>query len=368
MFIPSAKSKLSLILLFFIALLLFIWVEGSTNYVKEDHFELKMKAAQEMQNAAKVLKQNRIDSGAYIDNLNDPNKTALVGDRESVIITDRGNLTSKLTSLNPNMAAVVVDFFKNAELKAGDKVAVSYTGSFPGMNLALFSAAKVMDLDLKIVSSVGASMFGATDPDFTWLDMEKVLNDSGVFPYHSSAASIGGGRDLGRGLSLRGRELILDAIERNNVTLINGSSLEDNIAQKMFILDELAAGDEYKLYVNIGGGLSSLGTTLNGQMVSPGLHRYLKLKNIPTKGTMFLFAERGVKLLHLLDIVGISNQYEMPVAPEPLPQAGMGKVFEAEKYSISITIISLVILLILIAMVIFFDHHELKIKKDEINV
>src|SRR6056297_1665723 len=174
MFIPSAKSKLSLIILFFIAILLFIWVEGSTNYVKEDHFDLKIKAAQEMQQAAEILKQYRIDSGIYIDNLNDPNKTALVGDRESVIITDRGNLTSKLTSLNPNMAAVIVDYFKKADLQEGDKIAVSYTGSFPGMNLALFSAAKVMNLDLKVVSSVGASMFGATDPDFTWLDMERV--------------------------------------------------------------------------------------------------------------------------------------------------------------------------------------------------
>jgi poly-gamma-glutamate system protein len=368
MFIPSAKSKLSLIILFFIAILLFIWVEGSTNYVKEDHFDLKIKAAQEMQQAAEILKQYRIDSGIYIDNLNDPNKTALVGDRESVIITDRGNLTSKLTSLNPNMAAVIVDYFKKADLQEGDKIAVSYTGSFPGMNLALFSAAKVMNLDLKVVSSVGASMFGATDPDFTWLDMERVLNEAEVFPYHSSAASIGGGRDLGRGLSLRGRQLILEAIERNKIDLINGSSLEDNIAQKMAVLDQMSEGEEYQLYINIGGGLSSLGTTLNGQMVTPGFHRYLKLKNIPTKGTMFLFAERGVPLLHLLDIVEISNQYDLPVAPEPLPQAGMGKVYEAEKYSISITIISLIILLILIALVIFFDHHELKIKKDEINV
>jgi len=368
MFIPSAKSKLSLVSLFVVSLLLFIWVENSTTYVKEDHFELKLKAAKQMQQAEEIIKANRIENGVFIDDLNDPNETALIGDRESLTITDRGNLTSKLTSLNPNMAAVIVDLFKQAELERGDKVAVSMTGSFPGMNLAVYSAAKIMGLDLKVISSVGASMFGATDPNFTWLDMETLLYDKGIFPYRSSAASIGGGRDLGRGLNRKGRDLILDAIKRNETVLIHSNSLEENIAKKKEIFDAQLDKGAYKLYINIGGGLSSLGTTLSGQLVTPGLHRYLKLKNIPTKGTMFLFAEEGVSILHLLDIVNISEKYELPIAPEPLPQAGMGKVFEAEKYNILIASIALIILILLIALVIFYDHRAVRIKKDEINI
>ncbi len=368
MFIPSAKSKLSLIILSVVSILLFIWVENSTTYVKEDYFELKLEAAKLMQKAEEIIKENRIENGVFIDDLNDPNETALIGDRESLIITDRGNLTSKLTSLNPNMAAVIVDLFKQAELKEGDKVAVSMTGSFPGINLAVYSAAKVMGLDLKVVSSVGASMFGATDPEFTWLDMERLLYEKGVFPYRSYAASIGGGRDLGRGLNRKGRDLILAAIERNNVELIKGNSLETNIAKKKEILDSQLDDDNYKLYINIGGGLSSLGTSLNGQLVKPGLHRYLKLKNIPIKGTMFLYAEDGVSVLHLLDIINIASKYELPVAPEPLPQAGMGRVFEAERYNVMIASIALFILIVLIAIVLLYDHRAVRIEKDEINI
>jgi len=170
-----------------------------------------------MQQAENIIKEYRQQQGIFVDEENDPNKTALIGEKETLITTDRGNLTAKLTSLNPNLAAVIVDMFKQAKVKKGDKIAMSCTGSFPAMNIAVMSAAKVLGLKLVIISSVGASMFGANDPQFTWLDMEKLLYDKGIFPYRSVAASLGGGRDLGRGLNKTGRELISQAIERNQV-------------------------------------------------------------------------------------------------------------------------------------------------------
>jgi len=43
-------------------------------------------------------------------------------------------------------------------------------------------------------------------------------------------------------------------------------------------------------------------------------------------------------------------------------------MFSDEKYNITVTTISFIILLLLILIVIFFDHNELKIKDDKINV
>ncbi|TWT82059.1 Capsule biosynthesis protein CapB [Planctomycetes bacterium CA13] len=47
---------------------------------------------------------------------------------------------AKLTSTNPNMAAVVVDMLKAAGVGKGDLVAVGYSGSFPGMNVSVLAA------------------------------------------------------------------------------------------------------------------------------------------------------------------------------------------------------------------------------------
>jgi poly-gamma-glutamate system protein len=346
----------------------FFWVDNSRVFVKERYFDQKYKAAVLMQEAERIIMEYRLAQGVIIDEVNDPNSTALIGEKNTMITTDRGNLTAKLTSLNPNFAGVMVDLFKKAKVKKGDQVAVSCTGSFPGINLAVMSAAMVLNLDLIMISSVGASMFGATDTIFTWLDIESLLNEKEIFPYKSVAASLGGGRDLGRSLSKYGRELIEEAIKRNDVQLVHEKSLEKNILKKMAIFENETGKKDIKLYMNIGGGLSSLGSTINGKLVTPGYHKFLYLKNLPVKGTMFLFAEKNVPVIHLLDILDIAEDYELPIAPEPLPKPGTGKVFEDERYNRTIAAIALVIMIILIAVVIFFDHKELKLKEDEINL
>ncbi|MCF7793332.1 MAG: poly-gamma-glutamate system protein [Candidatus Cloacimonetes bacterium] len=368
MFVPSAKSSLSLLVLLIVSILLFIWVENSRVYVSEKYFEEKMAAANLMQKAMNTIKEHRLSQDVFIDEVNDPNLTGLIGEKQSLIVTDRGNLTAKLTSLNPNLAAALVDIFKKAKLQKGDKVAMSCTGSFPAMNIAVMSAAKIMELDLVIISSVGASMFGATDPDFTWLDMESLLNDKNIFEYRSYAASLGGGRDLGRGLNVLGREKIIEAIERNNITLVHEETLEQNISKKMEFFEDAAQGKPYDLYINVGGGLSSLGNSINGRLLKPGFHKYVNLKNIPLKGTMFLMADKKIPVLHLLDISRFARTYDLPDAPDPLPEPGTGNMFKDEIYNVTIASIALAILVILVLLVIFFDHKQLKLRHDEIEI
>jgi poly-gamma-glutamate system protein len=365
MFIPSVKSKFSLIMLFIISVLLFIWVNNSRTFLEERYFKEKTEAAELMKKAEDTIKEFRTDQGVFIDKENDKNQTGLIGEKETIITTDRGSLTAKLTSLNPNFAAIIVEMLKDGKLRKGDKIAVSCTGSFPAMNIAVLSAAKTLGLEVVMISSVGASMFGATDPEFTWLDMETLLNEKNIFPYKSVAASLGGGRDLGRGLNKTGRNLIETAIERNGVQLIKSNSLEKNISAKM---DVFSQTDDIKMYVNIGGGLSGLGNSINGKLIRPGLHRHLSTKNIPLKGTMFLFADKGIPILHLLDIEQISEKYELPISPEILPAPGEGSVFVSVRYNITFAIISLIILIILIVVILVFDHHELKLKEHEVNM
>ena len=365
MFIPSAKSKISVTLLAVISVVLFYFVSNNRNLNKVNNYEEKIKAAKLMLKAEKVIKKYRQDQGVYIDEVNDAGKTGLIGEKNTLITTDRGSLTSKLTTLNPNFAAVVLDYFIEAGLKKDDTIAISCTGSFPALNLAVFSAAKVLGLKLEIISSVGASMFGATDPNFTWLDIESLLIEKNIFDYKSIAASLGGGRDLGRGLNIIGREKILEAIKRNKVTLIKENSLSKNIKAKMDLFDK--KNKDYKLYVNIGGGLSSLGNSVNGKLVDPGFIKNIETKNIPLKGTMFLFAEKNIPLVHLLDIVKIAETYNLPIAPDPLPKVGDGKVFQDERYNLVYTSIALGILSILILIIILFDHKEMKLREDEVN-
>lgn len=367
MFIPSAKSMFSLLSLTVISIILFIVVENSKDQVKSKYYDEKLAAAQLMFKAINVVKEFRENQKVYIDDVNDPAKTSLIGERNTLITTDRGNLTSKLTTLNPNFAAVLVEMLKDAGLQKKDKIAMSCTGSFPALNIAVYSACKVLDLDLITISSVGSSMFGANDPDFTWLDMETLLYNKGIFQFKSIGASLGGGRDLGRGLNKKGRDLALLAIERNNLPLIKGKNITDNIQKKMKMFKENTNLAGYQLYINVGGGLSSLGTSENADFLEAGFNSDVNLKNINVKGTAFLFAENKIPVINLLDIKTISNNFGLPIAPDPLPVAGTGNLFLNEKYNLVTNMIALFILVCCIGVVIFFDNQQMKLKESEMN-
>ena len=80
---------------------------------KSSSFDQKVVAASLMLDAMQLLKNYRMEEGVFVDIENDPNETGLVGSPFSLITTDEGALDSKLTTLDPNFSAVVVDMINH---------------------------------------------------------------------------------------------------------------------------------------------------------------------------------------------------------------------------------------------------------------
>ena len=87
------------------------------------------------------------------------------------------------------------------------------------------------------------------------------------------------------------------------VPLLEERTLEESIDRRMAIFDEARGRKPYDVYVNVGGGLASLGASANGKLVKPGLSIGLGLHNFPRKGAMVLMGERGVPVIHVLDVL-----------------------------------------------------------------
>ena len=136
----SAGSKTVLSVLALLALMAFLAVEYGKEDVKLKYYDQKLEASKLAKEATDYLKEFRMHKGVFVDVVNDPNETALIGQDITPITTDRGYIEAKLTATNPNFAAVVVDMLKEAELEKNDVVAVAFTGSFPGLNVAVHSA------------------------------------------------------------------------------------------------------------------------------------------------------------------------------------------------------------------------------------
>ena len=352
-----------------LALLCTLGVERFRVERKARYYSDKVSASELTRRAQEVVKEGRLERGLPIDPVNDPNNTGLIGSQYTLITTDRAALRMKLTSTNPNLAAVVVHLVKSARARKGDVVGVAFTGASPGTNIAVLAAIETLDLRPIIITSVGASSWGATDPAYTWLDMETELHRKRIFEHTSVAASLGGGADLGNGLSPRGRRLIREAVARNGQRLIEGSSLEDNIVQRMAIYDSLRADRRMIVFINVGGGLASLGSSQNARLIPPGLTKRLGMRSFPQKGVTILMAERGVPIIHLLEIDRLADRFDLPVEPIPLPEIGEGKIFSESVYSIPLAISFFILYSIIMFCSIRFDmkHYLLRPKSKEIS-
>ncbi len=351
-----AKSNIVLGILTILALLAFIAVENSKMEVKQKWYNEKVEAAKLSQLAAQQIKEYRLNKGIFIDAINDPNQTALIGQEFTLISTDRGYVDSKLSTTNPNFAAIVVQLLKEAGLNKNDHVAVAFTGSFPAINISVLAALETLHLKPIIITSVGASNYGANDPYFTWLDMENVLYKSNIFHSRSVAASIGGGFDVGRGLSPEGRNLIEKAIERNDVEFINEKYLENSITRRLEIYEEHSDGEPIKAFINVGGGIASLGNTINGKLIPPGLTENLPLKNFPVHGVIIQMGQKGIPIIHLLNINKLLTKFGLPYNPVPLPEPGDGGIFVEKKYNLIVVFFATLFMVSVVVLVYFSER------------
>ena len=343
LFKPVIQETRTLVVLALISIIAYSIAFFSRMEFVSNTYDIKINAAMKMQESMKMLKNIRMEKGVFIDIENDPNETGLVGSQFSLITTDEGDLDAKLTTLDPNFAAAMVELLTRANLTSGDTIALMLTGSMPGANMAMLIACKAMDIYPFIISSIGASQWGANDPEMTWLDMERILFEQGYISSRSIAASIGGRNDRGRLLSPKGRELIRYNIENNKLPLISGTGLEDNVNKRM----EYFGAHNYKAVVNIGGGVASLGTSFNLRLIKPGIVYRKDIEKISRgdgiEGAVVKFSKQNIPLIHILNIQKLTDELGMKYAPIPIPEIGEGSLYAIEKYDLKITVLSLII-------------------------
>jgi poly-gamma-glutamate system protein len=256
------------------AALLVLWILEATRSLPADPlYAAKLAAAQRMQLATQALREERLNRGIPIDPGIDPNATGLIGSEHTAITTTLGHLPAKRTSANPNMAGVIVEMLGRAGPKPGDCAAVGLSGSFPALNTAVLCALQALELKPVIVSSVGASSYGANDPRFTWLDMERALHERRFFPWRAAAVAPGGvvsipalfGNDSIRAMQAALARSGLPALDEQG-----DETLQSDVTRRMELY-ESGCGGRPSVFINVGGNLSALGNCRQVQNLPTGL-------------------------------------------------------------------------------------------------
>ena len=89
-----------------------------------------------MEEGIRLVSEYCLDAGIPLEAGLDPNRTCLIGPQLSPLFTSLGQLEAKRTTLNPDVAGLMVYLLQVAGVSAGDTVALGASGSFPGLWLS----------------------------------------------------------------------------------------------------------------------------------------------------------------------------------------------------------------------------------------
>ncbi|HSA97428.1 MAG TPA: poly-gamma-glutamate system protein [Acidobacteriota bacterium] len=286
-----------------------------------------LEAAALMARAEAAIRSCREAQGPAIDPVTDPNRTGLIGVERSIVTTSLGSLEAKRTTANPAFAALVVTLFREAGVGRGDIVAVGASSSFPALVVATLAAARAAGVEPLVISSLGASEWGANIPGFGWLEMEDCLRQAGLLEFVPIARSIGGEGDRGEDMDPAGRALIESRVRAGVVPSVDEPSLEWNVAARLAAYRRAAGARPIKAFVNIGGSWANMGADAEVLKVEPGLARDVFVPPPGRRGVLQAMAAAGVPVIHLLNVKGLCERYGLPWDPRPLPAPGQGPLF-----------------------------------------
>ncbi|RJQ19382.1 MAG: poly-gamma-glutamate system protein [Nitrospiraceae bacterium] len=298
--------------------------------VRQPYYAEKLAAARLASEAMEAIRFERLGRGLNIDPETDPAQSGLIGALVTPVTSDVGDLQAKQTTINPNFAAVVVDLLMKSGVKEGDKVAVGFSGSFPALNISVCAALATLKLRPTIISGASGSQWGANDPDFLWIDMEYLLYKKGLFPFRSVASSIGGRSDRGKEMTEKGRELVLQAVKRNGLGMIEAKTIRENIDARMsvYLKDRSPV-----VFINVGGGVASAGTRPYKIFLKPGVISQEQSLPKDMDSVILRFLREEVPVIHLGNIGRLAGLYGLPVAPSDMPEAGEGSIYLKREYN-----------------------------------
>ena len=382
MFRPQIQKTQVLVIMALISTCLLYFVSNSKTYINNFNVDKKHLAVDIMKKSIDIINyDNEISS--Y-----DVYRTGLIGEKNSdittILSTDDSFLESKIATTSPNFSAFVIDLFEESNLQQGDTIAITMTGSFPGANIAVLSACKAMEIYPIIISSVGASSWGANNINQSWIDIENKLNENNIFNYMSIASSIGGENDLGENLTDKGIEIIEDIIGKYDINFINEVNLQENVLKKIDLFGDL---NKFAAFVNIGGNASSLGqgkgkNYIRGGVINPLLKddvseifyfnenndSYLKEFK---KSISYNFLNNDIPLINIKNINLLLKDYGMEYLLNPdLNEIKKGKLYyDIEKFNLVTIWFALIISILMSLSVGVYSHYEIrkKMKEDEIE-
>ena len=301
----------------------------SAELVHTDYYDTQIQAVQLLEDCFSAVKGYKQELGIPLSP-HDIHDTGILGDEFTGITTTIGALEAKRTTAWPDMAALCVRMLHEAGVKPGDRVGAGFSGSFPGLNLAVVAACETMGVELVCISSVGASTYGANNPELTFPEMLHRLAEDGILHTRSAAVTIGGDFDIGTEMDPELSEPVRERLRAAGLNLVEIKDFQSNLEARENIYSD--QGD-ISCFIAVGGNLTSLGKGEEGVSLGQGVltaRRTIRLDE--NSGLVQRYIAKGTPVINLLNIKKIMTEYGMPFDPVIWPATGQSAAYHIIRY------------------------------------
>lgn len=236
----------------------------------------------------------------------------LMGVEYTYLTTTLGSVEAKQTSVNPEFAALLLKWMYDSGFDSTSIVGVNISGSFPALAISTLAAIKILGAKAILISSVGASSFGANDSLATWIDMERWLRSANCgFDFKSVLITPGGINDNGGGLQPEGIQQIKSSVDRNKVEISVPKNLKEASQWRTNIFSEA----NVNVIVNVGGNHPALGACKHSWQLQNEVITENDICFDDDRSFLFGFVEKGIPVFHLLNIKPLAIKYGFPLSP-----------------------------------------------------
>ena len=125
--------------------------------------------------------------------------------------------------------------------------------------------------------------------------------------------------------------MILDAIHRNGLAMINFSKVREDIDERMNIYSRSSTP---KVYINVGGGVASAGIRPAKRFLKTGLLRGDLPPGRGTDSVIHRFVDQGIPVIHLENVRLLAKAYGLPQDPAAMPKVGEGTIYYNKEYNL----------------------------------
>ena len=282
-----------------------------TSSVEKEYVSEMQQAVKLTKSWFKIIEHQKEIKGIHTDAISNVENRFLLGDDFTMTTTTLGSLNAKEISTNPEFAALMVHLIKESNIEKDEKVGLIISGSFPSLAISTLAALQTLNYEVVLMSSLGASSYGANQEGASWLDMENWLIEHGGLRYRSTIVSKGAENDVGLGLTEEGNRLLQKVADLHGIQLYEPESLSQSIKSRTSILST----KNISLLINIGGNQAAMGSCTHSVSIPNGLNQNLQLCDDKNRGVIQEINSMGIPIINLLNIKDLANTYHMDIAP-----------------------------------------------------